>query len=331
MGSGQSSQGPEPVEESVRTPRRPLPTSEDLESREVCVFPLIGRLDPRSNWVPHHYLRGLLSLVGGQMFQYLGVHSVEIWRLRVVGRTFRYGVASAYERAQGARLVERGGRDTPVYDLSQARVPMPQDEEDDPTLDQVRHVDFREDWGPPLQDLQLQEAASSSSSEWYGSDESRVDTTRPPTSDMEPHSPVSLRGPLEGDAEFAGSEPARNETDHEGRAGHVAYRALDAALLVLYGERELRVELPGWSFEEVHSIVRSIQEGDWSHFYEVMSWGPSRINWSVGPASSSNQAVAAGEIAVGSEDEVPIVSQEEAEAQASFFQDEEGIRGFLTW
>ena len=247
----------------------------------------------------------------------------------MVGRTFRYGVASAYERAQGARLVERGGRDTPVYDLSQARVPMPQDEEDDPTLDQVRHVDCREDWGPPLQDLHLQEAASSSSSEWYGSDESRVDTTRPPTSDMEPHSPVSLRGPLEGDAEFAGSEPARNEADHEGSAGQVAYRALDAALLVLYGERELRVELPGWSFEEVHSIVRSIQEGDWSHFYEVMSWGPSRINWSVGPASSSNQAVAAREIAVGSEDEVPIVSQEEeAEAQASFFQDEEGDTGF---
>ena len=77
MGSGQSSQGPEPVDESVRTPRRPMPTSEDLESREVCVFPLIGRLDPRSNWVPHHYLRGLLSLVGGRMFQYLGC---TVWR-----------------------------------------------------------------------------------------------------------------------------------------------------------------------------------------------------------------------------------------------------------
>ena len=41
--------------------------------------------------------------------------------------------------------------------------------------------------------------------------------------------------------------------------------------MVVYADDELRVPLPGWSLEEVHSIVRSIQEGDWSYFHEALS------------------------------------------------------------
>ena len=87
---------------------------------ETCEFPLVGRMDPRSNWAPLHYLRGLLSLVGGLIFQCLGVDGVEVWLLRAVGRTFRYGVAFAYERAKGIQSKERTGRAVPVYDISQA-------------------------------------------------------------------------------------------------------------------------------------------------------------------------------------------------------------------
>ena len=38
------------------------------------------------------------------MFQYLAVDGVEVWFIRAVTRTFRYGVVFAYERAKGVRL-----------------------------------------------------------------------------------------------------------------------------------------------------------------------------------------------------------------------------------
>ena len=55
------------------------------------------------------------------MFQYLDGAGVEVWYLRALGRTFRYGVAFAYERAQGARLQVQG-REGPAYDIAQARL-----------------------------------------------------------------------------------------------------------------------------------------------------------------------------------------------------------------
>ena len=144
------------------------------ENHEVCVFRIVGRLDPRSQWVPLHYLRGLLSLVGGRMFQYLGVDGVEVWFLRGVARTFRYGVAFAYERAKGRRLTEQGGRDVPVYGLPQARLTAPQEDEDEACRP-------KRGLGPT--DLQLLEVGSISSSELLEEDEeSSEDSTRPPTS-----------------------------------------------------------------------------------------------------------------------------------------------------
>ena len=59
------------------------------DPREVCA--LIGSLDPRSSWMPMHFLRGLLLLVGGLLFEFVGTDQVEVWRLREVARTFRYG------------------------------------------------------------------------------------------------------------------------------------------------------------------------------------------------------------------------------------------------
>ena len=113
------------------------------------------------------------------MFQYLGVDGVEVCLLRAVGRTFRYGVASAYERAKGIQLTERTGRAIPVYDISQARLQGPELEgEDDPTIDQIRHVDPNEEVGSPLQDVQLWEVASTHSSEASVEGESTEDSTR---------------------------------------------------------------------------------------------------------------------------------------------------------
>ena len=225
------------------------PSTARTTADEHCEFPLVGRLDPRSNWEPLHYLRGLLSLVGGSMFQYLGVDGVEIWLLRAVGRTFRYGVAFAYERARGVRLTDGTGRGVPVYDISQARWQPPmQENDDDPTIDQVQHVDVdpRKDYGPQLQDLQLWEVASVSSSDLLGEgSESSEESTRLSTEVDGAMDVPGIMEPPEGEPEVADVELAGTEGAYGSSSGGVGYRALDGALIVIYGDDELRVELPG--------------------------------------------------------------------------------------
>ena len=67
---------------------------------------------------------GPVSLFKMAFVSYLGVNEVEVWRLRAVGRDFRYGVAFAYERAQGLGPSRRHGGEGPVYDISQAALPL---------------------------------------------------------------------------------------------------------------------------------------------------------------------------------------------------------------
>ena len=42
-------------------------------------------------------------------------------------------------------------------------------------------------------------------------------------------------------------------------------------LIVIHGEEELRVELEGWTLEEVTAVVRSIETGDWGYFQVMMA------------------------------------------------------------
>ena len=259
---------------------------------ESSQFPIVGRMDYRSHWVPMHYFRGLLSLVGGLVFQYLDVDGVEVWYLRALGCTFRYGVAVAYECAQGARLRQVQGVEFPVYDIAQAQVrAAPEaEEEDDLAIDQVRHVDPQEEWGPWPQevDLGLELGSDGSSDLSSSSDGTLLASTGVPVSS----------GPSgEVDEEIGGAPPEVGPPEQG--VGGVSYRAVDGALLVIYRGQELRVELPNWSFEEVHSIVVSIQRGDWSPFHEVVSWGSSQLEWTVGPRSSQNRGIPPGEIAIG--------------------------------
>ena len=87
---------------------------------ETCEFPIVGRIDGRSNWVPSHYLRWLLSLVGESLIQFLGLTAVEAWRLRAIGRSYRYGVAISYERAMGLGPMPRRGGAGQVHDIADA-------------------------------------------------------------------------------------------------------------------------------------------------------------------------------------------------------------------
>ena len=147
---------------SVLAPSRPPQRSpqggpgmgEDQEGK--CVFLLVGRTDPRSNFVPAHFLRYLLSRVGGHLVLCLGVGVVEVARLREVARTFRYGVAFAYEQAQGAGE-HRGGARGPEEvggSRSVAGAPVGQEgnqggqdagEDEELDIDAVRHV-FQEEY-----------------------------------------------------------------------------------------------------------------------------------------------------------------------------------------
>ena len=99
-------------------------------------------VDPRSNFVPAHFLRYLLSLVGANLVASLGAEAVEVARLREVARTFRYGVASAYERALGAGMLFREvkGPGNPQGGLEGAQEGLEAGEREDEDIDAVRHV-----------------------------------------------------------------------------------------------------------------------------------------------------------------------------------------------
>ena len=73
---------------------------------------------------------------------------------------------------------------------------------------------------------------------------------------------------------------------------NVAYQAVEAGLMVSYGDTELHIPLPGWSLEEVGSIVVSIQRGDWTYFHEVN-------HYHEGQVSEGNQHLPRREVAYG--------------------------------
>ena len=256
---------------------------------EVCALPIVGRIDPRANWVPSHFLRYLLSAVGTLIVEAVGLEAREVWLLREVGRTFRYGVASAYEAAVrransrelerdqgvegGEELVEEEGRD------------------------QVRHVDPHLDLGPHPQDIPMQYEPDSDD-QLLSDVESSTEASGRNEGEAALSGESEIDEPGEGQMASGAPEPGSPSTD----PGGVRYRAEDEALIVVHADDELRIPLVGWSLEEVVSIVRSIQEGDWSFFHEVMAFqGNSEIGVQTRPVArdSSMMAVPPNGIFIG--------------------------------
>ena len=271
------------------------PSLVEREGNLSCVFPMVGRVDPRSNWAPAHYFRWLLSLVGEGVFRFLGVDAVEIWRSRALGRTFRYGVAFAFERARGTGPLRGYDDRFPVYDIAQARldgepVRGDQGEEEDTAIDDVRHVEPEGDQG--YHPFNLMGGGGGLLGE--DTDSSQTDSNSTGTGSFRRFSSESdaTHSPERGEP---GSPMARTEG--------VSYRAVDGALIVVCVEEEMRIELPGWLFEEVHSIVVSIQRGNWDLFHEVMAMGPSQVEATRGPVTSWNAGLQQGEVALGQEGE----------------------------
>ena len=260
---------------------------EDTEAGE-CIFPMVGRINPNSNWVPGHFVRWLLSLVGGTIFEYLGVRSVEVWRMRALGRTFRYGVASAYEKALGISLTQDPAGRVRAYDIGQAYLAGPHFPEDDPAVDEVRHVPPNEDIGPMPQDLQV----FLNHDPQEGNEESlRESSTSTPWSSEPDSEPLSYNGTNYEPQQ----EIALNRREEEG----TSYRAVDGGLVVVHGNRELVVPLQGWSLEVVWSIVRSIQDGDWRHFHEAMAMGNAPEGVVTRPIDPQNEGLGHGQVAIG--------------------------------
>ena len=169
----------------------------------------------------------------------LGPLTVEVWRCRALARSFRYGVAFAHEAANGP--LRRWGR-YPVFDIAHAQLgegtrPEGEPVEDDPRIDEVRHLPPE-----PHQNayfiLPLQEAEASVSED--GSETS------------EPYSPTTLREFSEAGNSSQGG-PYSGQSPHEESAaqGAVApnlralprlpwasYKAVDGALIVIYLDDE---------------------------------------------------------------------------------------------
>ena len=58
-------------------------------------------------------------MVGEHVVSFLGLDAVEIWWCRALARTFRYGVASSYEKARNRGPLRDSSGRTPVYDIAQ--------------------------------------------------------------------------------------------------------------------------------------------------------------------------------------------------------------------
>ena len=203
---------------------------------DVCVFPMVGKVDPRSNWVPAHFFRYLLSLLGGPIVACLDPYSVEVWRVRALGRTFRHGAAFAYERAVALQAI--GGRRREVaFDLPHTQMPRDgpevsqnagDEDQEDLVIDQVRHVPPEEYEGPPIRAVQLymeEESDSSSAEESYGTTASGMST--------------DSQSVERGESELADPSSATVGLSEN------PSRAVDGALIVIHLDCEL-----GWSMEE---------------------------------------------------------------------------------
>ena len=218
------------------------------------MFPIVGRVDPSHDWVPLHYLRYLLSVVGDRVVEALGVREVEVWALRALGVIFRYGVAFAYEGALGR--VER--RIQEIQDGGS----------EDLEIDEVRHLDPHQDLGPLPQAVQVPHQEwedGEATSEWGSSTSASGDGSGPDTMSL------GTREPDLGESETSSLIPAPEGSSAV--SGGVRYMAEDGALIVVYCDDVMRIPLEGWSFEEVFGIVRSIQEGDWSFFRDALALG----------------------------------------------------------
>ena len=249
-----------------------------VASEGGCVFPMVGRIDYRANWVPSHFMRYLLSAVGPWLVEALGTRSWEVWLLREVARTFRYGVASAYEGAvsRGASQAIRGGQGIQLGEAEINEGPEEGSVGEDLQIDEVRHLDPNEDLGPYPEEVNLQ----------HHSDADDLIST-----DEESSTSASGEGPLhtsDGSELEEPGEPSHTTTGPPDFV-EVRYRAEDGALIVVHAEEELRVPLLGWSLEEVFGIVRSIQEGDWSFFHEVLALqGSSEIEVQTQPLANDS-------------------------------------------
>ena len=95
------------------------------------------------------------------------------------------------------------------------------------------------------------------------------------------------------------------DLEEEPRTSSVSYRAVDGALIVLCSGAEFRIELVGWTMEEVHAIVECVRRGDWSLFHEVMSWGGATGFSGPRPISEGNEGIPPGVVAIGSAEPPP--------------------------
>ena len=156
-------------------------------------------------------------------------------------------------------------------------------DDEDVTIDEVMHL-------PPeqLQSLGVRESLG-----LLNGDRGILEADEDRESRVEPLEEAATSG--------SDSNPSLGDEDGQNRAPegvtNVAYRAIDEGLVVI-GERELHILLPGWSLEEVGSILLSIQRGDWTYFHEVMT-GASGAHYHEGQVSEGNQHLPPGEIAYG--------------------------------
>ena len=257
------------VEEYLLTGYPECDPAENWEGRSQG-FPFV-------TWAPGitvHYLWRVFAIMGGRLLAFLGDRTSEWGRLRSAARGFHSHVLYAvlgWLRDTSVQRVADGRcsfEAADAYILSGVRTfPFEEREgiEDDADIDErpIRGLAWRPD--PVLRLAPVAEALlASSSSSSADSEDTGSSTTDPSVGSLGVlSSSEDGREPqAEGLAQLPGPLPAT--------AG-LAYAAEDGCLVVTYVDDVNRVPLPGWTVEEVETIVQGLQTGDWSLFQEMMA------------------------------------------------------------
>ena len=247
----------------------------ETDSTEVWVGAV--EVFPYVRWAPGitvHYLWRVFAICGSRLLACLGDRVVEWGRLRSSARGFHSHVLYAvigWLRDTGIQRVADGWcsfEAADAYILSGVRAfPFEEreDAEDDPTIDErpVRGLAWRPN--PVLRLAPVADALLGASSSSSGSLEGDESSTADPSVGS-----VDALGSSEDGREAQLESVSSRLGLASGQAGPT-YAADEGFLLVAYVDDVLRVPLPGWTLEEVDTIVHGLQTGDWGLFQQMMA------------------------------------------------------------
>ena len=231
-----------------------------------------------------HYLWRVFLLIGWSVLDFLGIRVASHSRLRATARGFRHSSTLALSvwlrrthHLHIATTQETFDAALAYWQSGEIRYPFEErengdDVEDDEELDErplrPRVPGLVARFGPAGQALL---EVQSSSSETEDSEDSTTE-------------PSEVSGGLGESSSEAGGTQVQDSEGGLGSpgdySGGLTYAAAEGGLMCTYLDDTVVEPLPGWSLEDVQTIVQGLQTGDWARFQTVIAESLERVEGS---------------------------------------------------